>query len=199
MTGTVGIPTMFARHPKVLAAGPTASYLYLCSRMWSEDYDTDGFIPVPALNMLAIDAGIGLDYAAQLREVKRLVNSGLWRIVSDDSGWLILGLDEDPTGPDPAPLVRFAQDPARSARPNLAKIAGDAKQHECAYCRCTWAEAWDHILPRSRGGPDTIDNLAPACQTCNLLKGAKTPEEWWATKSPGEPMPDYWPRAGVRS
>lgn len=35
----------------------------------------------------------------------------------------------------------------------------------------------DHILPRSRGGPDTWENLVTACRTCNLRKGYRTPEE----------------------
>ena len=35
----------------------------------------------------------------------------------------------------------------------------------------------DHILPESRGGPWTWDNLASACTTCNRLKGDQTPEE----------------------
>jgi 5-methylcytosine-specific restriction endonuclease McrA len=30
----------------------------------------------------------------------------------------------------------------------------------------------DHIVPRARGGPDTIDNLAAAHRSCNGRKGA---------------------------
>jgi 5-methylcytosine-specific restriction endonuclease McrA len=35
----------------------------------------------------------------------------------------------------------------------------------------------DHILPESRGGPWTWDNLASCCKQCNLRKGDRTPEE----------------------
>lgn len=31
----------------------------------------------------------------------------------------------------------------------------------------------DHVIPRSKGGPDTVDNLVTACCSCNLRKGAK--------------------------
>jgi len=36
----------------------------------------------------------------------------------------------------------------------------------------------DHVIPWSRGGKDTADNLVVACAACNLSKGDKTPEEW---------------------
>lgn len=35
----------------------------------------------------------------------------------------------------------------------------------------------DHVLPRSRGGPTSKDNLVTACVFCNNRKGARTPEE----------------------
>lgn len=36
----------------------------------------------------------------------------------------------------------------------------------------------DHVMPRSRGGRDAKSNLVASCQTCNLAKRARTPEEW---------------------
>ena len=51
----------------------------------------------------------------------------------------------------------------------------------CAYCGTTEGEFHiDHILPRSRGGGNGLDNLAWSCASCNLSKGAKTPQEWMA-------------------
>ena len=50
----------------------------------------------------------------------------------------------------------------------------------CVYCGNTKAPLQlDHVIPRSRGGTDTPDNLAAACRSCNQRKGAKTPEEWF--------------------
>lgn len=48
----------------------------------------------------------------------------------------------------------------------------------CTYCGATEDLALDHVVPWSRGGADTVDNLALACRSCNTQKGAKTPEEW---------------------
>ncbi len=38
----------------------------------------------------------------------------------------------------------------------------------------------DHVLPKSRGGSDRLDNLVLACPSCNSAKGARTPQEWKA-------------------
>ena len=48
--------------------------------------------------------------------------------------------------------------------------------HTCAYCY-ERADTVDHLLPRSRGGGDTWFNLVAACQSCNGLKGDRTPQE----------------------
>ena len=47
----------------------------------------------------------------------------------------------------------------------------------CIYCGSTDSLEWDHIIPLSRGGPDTPDNLVRACASCNRSKGAKTISE----------------------
>jgi len=35
----------------------------------------------------------------------------------------------------------------------------------------------DHLIPVSRGGPWTWENLVTACNVCNTKKGSKTPEQ----------------------
>ena len=48
----------------------------------------------------------------------------------------------------------------------------------CAYCGRTGKMTMDHVVPISRGGGTTADNVVPACQSCNSSKNARTPEEW---------------------
>jgi 5-methylcytosine-specific restriction endonuclease McrA len=36
----------------------------------------------------------------------------------------------------------------------------------------------DHVVPLSRGGADSVDNLCCACRLCNARKGSKLPSEW---------------------
>jgi len=47
----------------------------------------------------------------------------------------------------------------------------------CAYCPRP-ATTVDHCIPIARGGPDAIDNVVPACRSCNSSKGARLPLEW---------------------
>ena len=51
--------------------------------------------------------------------------------------------------------------------------------YTCRYCskRGERLEC-DHVLPLSRGGDSTVENLVTACKPCNRRKGARTPEEW---------------------
>ncbi len=44
---------------------------------------------------------------------------------------------------------------------------------QCQYCGSTSELTFDHLLPRSRGGKTTWDNIITACSTCNLRKGGK--------------------------
>jgi hypothetical protein len=53
-------------------------------------------------------------------------------------------------------------------------------QHQCQYCgkRPNQRELnLDHVIPRSRGGQDSWENLVVSCRSCNLKKGRRTPTE----------------------
>ena len=58
----------------------------------------------------------------------------------------------------------------------------------CAYCGATGKLHWEHIIPRSAGGPESIDNMVRACPRCNLEKGARDPYQWYLRNKP-EPIP----------
>lgn len=48
----------------------------------------------------------------------------------------------------------------------------------CQYCGTKAGPLTiDHILPRSRGGEDSWENLVTACFSCNNKKGNRTPKE----------------------
>ena len=43
----------------------------------------------------------------------------------------------------------------------------------CVYCGAP-AEHADHVIPKVRGGDDSLENLVAACKSCNLRKGKKS-------------------------
>lgn len=49
-------------------------------------------------------------------------------------------------------------------------------RHRCAYCG-GHASTVDHLVPQSRGGPNTWLNTIAACPKCNLHKANRTPFE----------------------
>lgn len=59
------------------------------------------------------------------------------------------------------------------SRHNIMKR--DAKS--CQYCGSSHDLTIDHVLPKSRGGKDTWENLVTACDDCNVTKGDRTPDE----------------------
>ncbi len=48
---------------------------------------------------------------------------------------------------------------------------------ECQYCADGRELTFDHLVPRSRGGRTTWDNVVTACAGCNLKKGGRLPKE----------------------
>jgi len=50
--------------------------------------------------------------------------------------------------------------------------------HSCQYCGYFGDDlTLDHVIPRSRGGGETWENMATACVRCNVKKGNRTPKE----------------------
>jgi 5-methylcytosine-specific restriction endonuclease McrA len=50
-------------------------------------------------------------------------------------------------------------------------------RNTCQYCGARDQLTIDHVLPKSRGGRDSWENLVTACVSCNNRKGDRTPEE----------------------
>ena len=78
------------------------------------------------------------------------------------------------------PLVvrlRYMVKAPRQRRAVLSRRAVFARDdYQCQYCGAH-ADSIDHILPRSRGGHHSWENLVAACKPCNLSKRDRTPEE----------------------
>jgi 5-methylcytosine-specific restriction endonuclease McrA len=50
----------------------------------------------------------------------------------------------------------------------------------CQYCGDRFSArdlTYDHVIPRTRGGTATWENIVTCCRSCNLRKGGRTPHE----------------------
>lgn len=73
-------------------------------------------------------------------------------------------------------LTYFVKVPFR-ARSSLSRRAVFVRDNfECQYCGRP-AENVDHIVPRSRGGAHTWDNVVAACRPCNSRKENRSPAD----------------------
>ena len=63
----------------------------------------------------------------------------------------------------------------------------------CHLCGGRGADSADHVIPRERGGPDTVENLRPVhhdvLPKCNRRRGNKTMQEWKDTHGRPDPVP----------
>lgn len=66
----------------------------------------------------------------------------------------------------------------RNLTPDDWKTIIEQFDYRCVYCNKTGKLTLDHIIPISRGGDHTKDNVAPACVHCNSSKGNKMIDEW---------------------
>ena len=70
-------------------------------------------------------------------------------------------------------LVNFVRIPFRTQQlihPTKANII-KRDNHECQYCGSKSHLTVDHVIPRSKGGKNTWENLVACCETCNVKKG----------------------------
>ncbi len=73
-------------------------------------------------------------------------------------------------------LTYFVKVPYR-ARASLSRRAVFVRDNfECQYCGRS-AENVDHVIPRSRGGLHTWDNVVAACRPCNARKENRAPAD----------------------
>jgi len=65
----------------------------------------------------------------------------------------------------------------------------------CQYCGVRYPTqdlTFDHVIPRSRGGRTTWENVVTACGCCNLRKGSKLPRECHMHPRLAPAQPSTW-------
>lgn len=86
-------------------------------------------------------------------------------------------------------LTRYVRVPSARRVPVSRRGVLRRDGHLCGYCGKT-AATIDHVMPRSRGGRDSWENLVACCLKCNNIKSDRTPQEMgWALRM--IPRPPY--------
>ena len=76
-------------------------------------------------------------------------------------------------------LVTYDRFPRRTVKFSRLNILL-RDDHTCQYCGRRLARSrlnLDHVIPRSRGGHTTWENIVTSCHPCNHKKGGRTPKE----------------------
>lgn len=95
-------------------------------------------------------------------------------------------------------LTRYVRVPMARRVPVTRRGVLRRDAHRCGYCGKS-AATIDHILPRSRGGADSWENLVACCLRCNNVKGDRTPREmgWELQLTPQPPRGSSWTVRGA--
>ena len=96
-------------------------------------------------------------------------------------------------------LTRFVKVPYRATVPLTRKAVFARDAGRCVYCNAP-ATSLDHVVPRSRGGQHTWENVVSACGRCNHVKADRVIAElgWRLRRIPQAPSGAAWRVLGSR-
>jgi 5-methylcytosine-specific restriction endonuclease McrA len=105
----------------------------------------------------------------------------------DFATWADLASEQDSIGlvdrairvPRVILLLAYDRVPRRHVRFSRFNIYA-RDQNRCQYCGTHYSRSdlnLDHVIPRSRGGASTWENVVCSCLRCNRTKGGQTPSE----------------------
>ncbi|MFN8076874.1 MAG: HNH endonuclease [Kineosporiaceae bacterium] len=149
------------------------------------------------MRTLVLNAGYEPLAVVSFRRALVLVLAGKATVVAD-TGAPVIGGSLTLPRPSVILLGRYVRVPTGRAVPVSRRGVLRRDAHRCAYC-AGHASTVDHVLPRSRGGRDSWENLVACCMRCNNVKGDRTPEEmgWVLRVRPVAPRGAAWAVRGA--
>ena len=99
-----------------------------------------------------------------------------------------------------ARLTRYVRVPYPAQVPLSRRAVFHRDASTCVYCGSS-ATSIDHVVPRSRGGTHTWDNVVAACRRCNHTKADRSLAElgWKLPHPPRTPSGAAWRLLGSRT
>jgi 5-methylcytosine-specific restriction endonuclease McrA len=89
-------------------------------------------------------------------------------------------------------LVSYVRIPRDTHRRKITRRAVFARDDwTCQYCGSRSSLTVDHVIPRSKGGPSSWENIVASCAPCNRRKGNALPRQagMKLTREPRTPSP----------
>lgn len=188
----VKLDDAFFDHPKIANLSDTAAVAFLRSICYANRNLTDGFIPMRKAREFA------------KRKAAAELAPSLWEVV--EGGFRIHDyLDYQPSKSQVLAEREVARRrSAMNSNPQLSAAVRGRDGDLCRYCDCQVSfkdrkgpkgGTYDHVLPLSLGGRETVDNLVVCCRTCNNRKGARTPEQAGMTLLPRRNLDGITPKS----
>ncbi len=115
--------------------------------------------------------------------------------VVEETGRLLHSAAATVTRPAVIRLVSYVKIPRDPHRRKITRRAVFARDDwTCQYCGSRTQLTVDHVVPRSKGGGSTWDNIVAACAPCNRRKGDSLPRQVGMTlaRSPRTPSPEVF-------
>lgn len=134
--------------------------LHLQMVIYAKTYRTQGFVPDYEIGRLAFPDS----QASAKRAVLRLADIGLVEPVKD--GYYVPAAEGWPEVQRTGPRDRIAA--------YLRELVYERDDYRCVDCGSEDDLTLDHVIPWSKNGPDTEENLRTLCGPCNSSKGVRT-------------------------
>jgi 5-methylcytosine-specific restriction endonuclease McrA len=98
--------------------------------------------------------------------------------VIEHGDWELRSATRSVTRPVVIRLVSYVRVPRDTHRRKITRRAVFARDDwTCQYCGARSNLTVDHVIPRSKGGDSSWDNIVASCAPCNLRKGNALPRQ----------------------
>ena len=125
------------------------------------------------MRTLVLNAGYEPLAVISFKRALVLVLNGKATVVAADMDHPVFGSSGAWDRPSVILLTRYVRLPGSRHIPVTRRGVLRRDEFRCAYCGRS-ASTIDHVIPRSRGGADTWENLVACCRRCNSKKGDKS-------------------------
>lgn len=150
------------------------------------------------MRTLVLNAGYEPLAVVSFKRALVLVLNGKATVVAADAAHPVFGSTRSWERPSVILLSRYVRIPVTRRVPVSRRGVLRRDSQRCGYCGRA-ASTIDHVVPRSRGGGDSWENLVACCLRCNNSKGDRTPAEmgWSLRTTPKMPHGTSWVVRGV--